>query len=236
MTLWALEHNTWGFKIINYKDFYRLCWWSFFAEQLRIIIGAHQEYKRQVWPVWSEKRNQSLVVAVWQITSRDSILPTDLKSVCLYSRQHDGTDSYEKTVFQLSLIFLLSPYILDIYKEHLLSVHLKEPSKRTHRNIEPTEEDYQEKVFTIKMPTTRKEKRYFLHIEFSRATFFFFFPKLKNTVEKHDPQENKKLMVRLIDTSTLRFNLTLPCAYSVHTWVKPLKSFPTRFFPPMIEF
>lgn len=95
----------------------------------------------------------------------------------------------KKTVFQLSRIFLLSSYILDIYKEHLLSVHLKEPSKRTHRNIDPTEEDYQKKVFTIKMPTTRKEKRYFCTSN-SRATFFFP-PQAEEHSRKAWPQENK---------------------------------------------
>lgn len=35
-----------------------------------------------------------------------------------------------KNSFQSSRIWLLSSYILDIYKEHLLSVHLKEPSNQ----------------------------------------------------------------------------------------------------------
>lgn len=38
-----------------------------------------------------------------------------------------------KHSFQLSRIFLHSSYILVIYKERLLSVHLKEPSKWTYR-------------------------------------------------------------------------------------------------------
>lgn len=37
-------------------------------------------------------------VAVWQITSTCFFLPTDLISMWLYSRQYDGTDSYENTV------------------------------------------------------------------------------------------------------------------------------------------
>ena len=89
-----------------------------------------------------------------------------------------------KTQFPVKAIFfLLSSYILDFFKEHLLSVHLKEPSKQNSSNIDPTEDDYEKKVFTIKMPTT-ENKSYFCTLK--SLELLFFSSKPKNTVEKHD--------------------------------------------------
>lgn len=42
-------------------------------------------------------------------------------------------------------------FIKNIYYQYICKSHLTNSS-----NIDPTEEDYQKKVFTIKMPTTRK--------------------------------------------------------------------------------
>lgn len=94
-----------------------------------------------------------------------------------------------KHSFQLSRIFLLSSYILDIYKEHLLSVHLKEPSKRTHRTQIQLRKITRKRYLQSKCQP-RENKRYFCTSK-SLELLFFPPPKLKNTVEKHDPRQNK---------------------------------------------
>lgn len=73
---------------------------------------------------------------VWQITSKNFIPPTELISVCLYSRQHNGTDSYENTASSQAEFFFsrFTFWIFrkNIYYRYISKSHLSKPME--HRS------------------------------------------------------------------------------------------------------
>lgn len=91
---------------------------------------------------------------------------------------------------------------------------LREPSKQTCRNIDPTKEDLPEEGIYNQNANHEKNNRYFSTskcLELLFLLYFLFFKPPSWEQKSMTPKHKSKPMVHCIDTSTKTFPLTLPC-------------------------